>query len=1003
MKNGMNTIKRKTKLFLIPGVVLTIALSGILGLGGRIWADRTNMTRVRFNNALFCQRVSQAINDSLGNGTSDGSDCANFNLYVTTNEIGNIRSLDIVPPDNGFGNIDLESQPIGIGGEWVSKFNNLTSLSITNMHVQDITPLEGLTSSLTYLNLSNNNIYDVTPVKELKNSLTSLNLSGNPISAGVREISRFTRLTVLSLANTDYTSIDELFQPPMVEPRFDDLGNFIGAYDAETGERLSEVGYDQQTGELIGEPISSKLAKVLHTFDISSNESLSDEKADEDYVNACDGSIRAFEDYKRDLVISELYASGDGLNKDDLHCISKLNNLTKLDVSNNHIADFQPIKNKTYAMLKADSQVFVRSIESLDYSPLPEIFTHVQQENYFSNMDNATNTAVPLSSLGLDNAQFYGNKVRFVNAAAASNDNEQPRPATVSVPANSGVFANSKLQVYFAGQVVTFNDSNLCNEVYAQGISGTAFIDADGVYTGSDEPVVLTNACNDANKKQIALISGGSYLFLRLSLDSVNDGAVVDLTGLEEFGSLQVLSLNNNNLRDISKLANLTSLQQLWLNDNRLDSENWSTITDNLTQLSILYLNNNNMNTISSSISNLSELGNLYLVNNGISDVSPLAQATTLTVLDLSENSRINDLSGLVQGEFACTPSVLKMENTGLTSLPNSSIIERAFAHLTSLNLNGNQITDISIPNLTSAHNLDELYLNSNRISDTSGFRGITSLKKLFLDNNQITNISGLTYLTRLSELHLNGNRINDITGINSLPALATLDLKNQTLNGTISEDDEPYNLPAIFSQAKSMSFPRVSDFQSTSDYVVTNGTVDYSRMTATITNTSESMTVTIPDGGLAGTVVTVVYNGSGAQNLNVTDHTGGIATISSSAPNKFTITSNKACMALWSNNGGTTWSRLSSTAVPGHSNMREFDVSQTNGAEVVVYLAGDVNNSHTVDVRDVRKITNSIMGSVTLSSQEKILAEVDGRTGINVRDVRAITNYIIGKTDINW
>lgn len=994
--------KRK-RILIIPVGVLLLILSGFLGFGGKIWADRANMTLVRFGNTLFCQRVSQAINDSLGNGTADGSDCANFNLYVSTNEIGNIRTLNIVPPENGFGGIDFESQSININGEWVNKFENLTSLSITNMYVEDITPLQDLSGSVTYINLSNNRINDVTPIEELKNNLTTLILDGNPVTAGMRGLSRFTRLTTLSLANTDYNYIDELFQPPQLDIRFNDAGRFLGVYDAETGERLNEVGYNEQTGEVINAPTSSKLAKVLRIFNISENETMSDEKEEEYYVRACDGPLKSFEDYKSDLVITELYINGNGLNKDDLYCIAKLDNLTKLDISNNHIADFEPIRSKRYASLKADSQSFIRSIESLDYDPLPEVFSQARQENYFTSTSTATNIAVPQSALILDNAQFNGASVRFINAAAASINDPQPRPATVTIPANSGVFANTKLIVYFEGQVVTFNDSNLCNSVYRQGRNGEAFIGADGSSTWSGiEPVVLTNACN-ADKKQIAMISNGAYMFVRLSLDSINNGAAVDLTGLEEFGNLEVLSLKNNSLAEIEKLANMNSLQQLWLNDNRLGNEDWAVITDNLTQLGILSLNNNNMNEISPSISNLTQLGNLYLVNNGIRDISPLAQVPSITTLDLSENTQIRDISGLVQGENMCTPTILKMENIGLTSIPSASIVEQAFAHLTSLNLNNNQITDISITNLSNARNLEELYLNHNQISGTSSFGGITSLKKLFLDDNQITNTNGLTSLTRLTELHLYNNHISNIAGLNTLPALATLDLKSQTLSGTISEADEAYRLPEVFTQATTLEFPRVSGFQSAGNYTVTNGSVNYDNMTATMTDVSEVMTVKIPDGGLAGTIVTVSYSGSGGPNLNITDNTGGSATIATTASNRFTVTSNKACMALLSQNGGATWSRLNSSAVAGHNNMREFNVNQTNGIEIVISLAGDVNNSRTVDVRDVRKITNSIMGSITLSNMEEKLAEIDGRTGINVRDVRALTNYIMGKTDINW
>ena len=619
-------------------------------------------------------------------------------------------------------------------------------------------------------------------------------------------------------------------------------------------------------------------------------------------------------------------------------------------------------------------------------------------------MANVTNDAVSLNNLDFDNAQLNGTKIRFINPAIASESNENPHPAIVTIPDESGVFENTKIEIYFTGQVVKFKDTNLCNSVYSQGANKQAFYDVEGnlQWTPDDGPIVLTNDCNAT--KQIAMTGGGSGRFLRLTLDSINNGSTVDLTGLEEFNSLQVLSLQNNNLSDISKLENAYGLQQLWLNNNNLDSGDWTIITDNLYSLEILYLNNNHMSTITPYLSNLDNLANLYLVNNGISDVSPLAHATTLTVLDLSENRGITDFSGMTGSDSSCNPSILKIENASITSLPSANIISRGFSNLTSLNLNGNNITNGTISNLSNATRLDELYLNNNQITNTSEFGQITTLKKLFLDNNQITNVSGLSSLTRLAELHLNNNRIGDITGLNTLPVLATLDLKNQTLTGTIEDAEVAYELPAVFSQALTLSFPRVSGFQSAGNYTVTNGTVNYNTMSATMTETSEPMVVTIPDGGLAGTKVTVTYEGGDIQFAGtLTNNTNSDTTITVTSANSFVVTSNKACIVLWRQNNGSTWNRLSSTTVAGNNNIREYNLSNANGKEVLVYYAGDINGDKNVNVRDARKVINAIIGRDSLSNLEEIIADVDGKGSVNVRDARAIINNIMGKAEINW
>ncbi|MBO7132010.1 leucine-rich repeat domain-containing protein [Candidatus Saccharibacteria bacterium] len=983
MKFGAQKSRNHKKTIFVPVVASILALSifGIIKSNNQIWADHTNMTRLQFSEALFCQRVSQAVNDSLGNGMADGSDCVNRNLYVSTANIGNIQTLNIVPPEGGFGNFDWDSQDISINGEWVTVFSNLKSLSINNMPVEDISPLRRLTGDLTYIDLSNNRINNAAPLESVKDTLVYLDLSGNPIYEGFHELSEFTKLTTLKLANTGLSGFEELFIP-------------------------AEPIYDEETGEPIG-PIetSSNLAKVLTTFDISENESMSSDKEEKDKENVCTGSLTSLSNYADELVITTLYANNDNLNSDDLICISDLNSLTTLDISHNHIDDFSSIRDKSFTSLTADSQSFIRTTESLDYNPIPQIFTQAGIANYFTSTPSASNTAVSLNALEKNNAQFYNSNVRFINAAIAAESNEHPQPATITIPSGTGVFENSKLEVFFTGQVVTFNDTNLCNRIYNQGSSGYAFIDADGnsVWSLEDnDPVVLTNACNTT--KQIALVNNGSSIFARLSLDSINNGAVVDLTGLEEFNNLEVLSLQNNNLSNIRTLESISNLRQLWLNNNNLGNDDWPVLTDFLTNLDILYLNNNHMSEISDEIGNLYRLANLYLVNNGISDVTPLAHATTLSVLDLSENSGISDFSGMAQQDIACNPSILKIENAGITQIPSANTIANGFSNLTSLNLNGNEITNGTIANLASAPRLDELYLSNNQITNTSEFGQITNLKKLFLDNNQITNTNGLTSLTKLAELHLGNNQIDNITGINTLPALATLDITNQTLTGTIEDAEEPYNLPTVFSQAKTLSFPKVSGFQSISNYTVTNGTVDYDEMTATITDTSDPMVITIPDGGLTGTKITLTYEeGEITFAGTITDNTSSNTVITATSSNSFTIESDKACIVLWRQNNSSTYNRLASTVVPGNNNMREYTLDNAAGKEIIVSYAGDINGDGSVNVRDARKVVNSIIGRDSLSNLEAIIADVDGKGSVNIRDARAIINNIMGKAEINW
>lgn len=134
-----------------------------------------------------------------------------------------------------------------------------------------------------------------------------------------------------------------------------------------------------------------------------------------------------------------------------------------------------------------------------------------------------------------------------------------------------------------------------------------------------------------------------------------------------------------------------------------------------------------------------------------------------------------------------------------------------------------------------------------------------------------------------------------------------------------------------------------------------------------------------------------------------IIDNTGGRVAIEATSVNSFTVTSDKACVALMMEDDGVMWSRLNSNTVVGNDNMRRFSINQITSPRVEITYAGDVNIDSSVNVRDARKIVNSIMGITTLSNKEQKLADVDYNNHIDVRDARRVVNSIMGRTKINW
>ncbi len=186
------------------------------------------------------------------------------------------------------------------------------------------------------------------------------------------------------------------------------------------------------------------------------------------------------------------------------------------------------------------------------------------------------------------------------------------------------------------------------------------------------------------------------------SLD-VHDENISDISGIENFTSLQTVYLTNTQISDISALKGLTNLQYLNLHDNPISDIG---ALKGLTNLKSLSLANSKVSDISA-LKGLPNLQSLSLHDNPVSDISVLKGLTNLQGLSLV-NSGISDIS----------------------ALPN----------LQYLYLDDNKISDIST--LSRLTNLEELSLRSNQISDISALKGLPNLKTLSLDDNKISDIS---------------------------------------------------------------------------------------------------------------------------------------------------------------------------------------------------------------------------------------------------------------------
>ena len=249
---------------------------------------------------------------------------------------------------------------------------------------------------------------------------------------------------------------------------------------------------------------------------------------------------------------------------------------------------------------------------------------------------------------------------------------------------------------------------------------------------------------------------------------------ITDITPLSRLTNLTELDLWGNEIVDLSPLSNLTSLTELILVGGRF--EDISPLR-NLTSLTTLILGSSHFN---GDISILRDLTNLsYLA------LGDIWQEQT----DFSTLEALVDLERLHLGGARELVNISFLENlTRLTELSISGANISDFAplgnlvSLTSLDLQSNQISDISSLQLHNFPSLTVLRLFNNQITDISELSSLASLTDLTLMRNQISDISPLASLTNLEILWLNNNLISDVSPLMNLTSLTQLDLSGNQL-----------------------------------------------------------------------------------------------------------------------------------------------------------------------------------------------------------------------------
>ncbi len=257
----------------------------------------------------------------------------------------------------------------------------------------------------------------------------------------------------------------------------------------------------------------------------------------------------------------------------------------------------------------------------------------------------------------------------------------------------------------------------------------------------------------------------------------ISNAGVTNITGLEKFTALNELNAASNSITSVSNLSSLTNLKKLNLSSNQQFSDVSSLASfTNLEELNLY-------NTSISSVSPLTSITNLKSLNIGstsISDITPL-HSLQLTDLNLAGNINLRNIN-----EITSMYSLRRLDISGCSSLTDFGDNDSGIYNLTNLvylNINSSKVSASEISLITKTYsekengvtvtkpyliNLQELRADNTVGISFANLSKLTSLKILYMSNcTGSISLSKIYELDNLDEIYLDGNKIKSISDFN--------------------------------------------------------------------------------------------------------------------------------------------------------------------------------------------------------------------------------------------
>ena len=242
-----------------------------------------------------------------------------------------------------------------------------------------------------------------------------------------------------------------------------------------------------------------------------------------------------------------------------------------------------------------------------------------------------------------------------------------------------------------------------------------------------------------------------------------------------EWQSIFQRRLNITDSVDLAAIKNISSIESLDLSGNQY-------ITDieplaQLSSLQILNLSETNISDLSP-IRNLTELVELDFSNTNLDDISALKYSDKLTRLKFS-HTPVSDISVLER--------MTKLEQLDIskTSVSDFDVLANLIS-LKTLTVEGTGIDNLSpIDSLT---NLTDLNLSRTLVENVGPLRGLKNLAVLNLDSTNVSFIKPLSELTNLRILHANSTMITDVNALQELPHIERIYCDQTKVNRTMAD-----------------------------------------------------------------------------------------------------------------------------------------------------------------------------------------------------------------------